>query len=122
MLWAKDAERPGPVLPRWLTGGERRLDLRQHPRFFQDFARAANDACERIFGHVDREARLLLDPAVEAAEESASTGQANPFEHQVGDELRRRDLDRRSDDLYDRADGAGEGIADLHCADVDRLG
>ena len=84
-------------------------------------AAPANDAGQRVLGDVDREARLLRQTPVEAAEQRAAAGEDNPRAHEVGDELRRRDLDRLTDGLDDGVYRAREGVADLDAADLDGL-
>src|SRR5579883_2042799 len=54
-----------------------RLHLGEHRRLFQHVAGAAHDAGERIFGDVDREARLLREAAVEAAQQGAAAGEGD---------------------------------------------
>ena len=81
--------------------------------------RAAHDAGERVVGDVDRHLRRLRDATVEAGKQRPAAGQHDALVHHVGDELRRRLLDRLLDRVDDLGDRRLEGLADLVAADLD---
>ena len=79
------------------------------------------DGAQRILRHVDREASLGGDAAIEAAQQAAPAGHGDAVHHQVGNELRRGPLDRLSHRAHDFVDNGRERVADLHRRDLDRL-
>ena len=79
----------------------------------EDDARAARDAGERVVGDVDRHLGGLRDAAIQPGQQRAATGQHDPLVHDVGDQLRRRLLDRVLDRLHDLRDGRLDRLADL---------
>src|SRR5438067_1446777 len=76
-------------LPWWLPGRESSLHFGQHARLLEYFTSAADNASKRVLRYINRKAGLLLDAAVEAAEESAAAREADALEHQVGDQFGR---------------------------------
>ena len=85
----------------------------------EDDAGAAGDAGQRVVGDVDRHLGRLGDAPVEAGEQRAATGEHDALVHDVGDELRRRLLDRVLDRVDDLVDGRLDRLADLVGADLD---
>src|SRR5437868_2143975 len=74
-------------------------------RIVEDPPRPPHDAGHRVLVQVDRQARLLLQQHVEAADQRAPAGHYDAAVHDVGRQLGRRDLERpahRVDDLLDR--------------------
>ena len=85
----------------------------------EHLAGAAHDAGERVVGDVDRHLGRLRHAPVEAREERAAAGEHDALVHDVGDELRRRLLDRVPDGVDDLLDRRLDRLADLVRADLD---
>ena len=92
---------------------------RRVAELLEDDAGPAGDAGQRVVGDVDRHLGRFRDAPVEARQERAAAGQHDPLVHDVGDELRRRLLDRVLDRVDDLRDGRLDRLADLVGADLD---
>src|SRR6266702_1543084 len=79
-------------------------------RIVEDTAGAPDHARHRIFVQVDREAGLLLEQHVEAADQRPTPGHHDASVYDIARELRRRDFQ-----------GAAHGIDDLLNRLLDRL-
>src|SRR6059036_2682550 len=82
-----------------------RQDVAVFLRIVEDPPRPPYDAGHRVLVEVDRQARLLLQQHVEAADQRAAAGHHDPPIDDVRRQLRRRDLQgppHRVHDLLDR--------------------
>ncbi len=128
VLWPALSLPPAGRLPhgRLLLAGrlsrvEPRLELLQDSCLLEHFRRPPHDAGERLFSDVYGKSSLLCQAAVEAPQQSATTGKYDPGAHDVGNQLRRSDLYRLPHGLDDGVDGAREGVPQLDAAHFNRL-
>src|SRR5580692_1279864 len=78
----------------------------QHPlqgfELFQALTAADGDTIQRVAGHDDGHAGLVLEPGLEPVQQSSPTGQDDPLLHDVGRQFRWRPVQR---DLHGVDDG-----------------
>src|ERR1035437_4921767 len=84
-----------PPWPRYASARRAGVGVRHQYFFhqielFEHHSGAADDACQRVVGDVDRHLGCLRDALVEARQERPTTSQDDALVHDVGHELRRR--------------------------------
>ena len=87
--WRPRLRHPRAPLLRSARGGGDEHPL-EGVELLEALAAPDGHAIQRVTGHHDRHAGLVLQPGVEAVEEGAAAGQHDPLLHDVGGQLGRR--------------------------------
>src|SRR6202790_4467962 len=97
-------------------------DLLEGLELLEALPTAYGDAVEGVAGHHDRHAGLLREPAVEAVQQGAATGQDDALFHDVGGQFRWRAVQGHLDRVDDGRHRLVDGLADLLGGDDHGLG